>query len=298
MMNQNIERRAAANPGRGRRKFVPNLWHGVSAAGLMVVGFAWASQRPLDLTRPGARIELPAALVTTPAPATHFAYLSRALGEDEARRLEPTTFRVAQVLKRYARDDYVAERAAAAVVVEGEKHKLDPSLLVGLMIIENAKIEPTARSNVGATGLMQVMPFHAGEWGCGSTDLVNIESNICHGVNILAKYMKTSPNLDRALLRYNGCVRGTNTPNCHTYPTKVKRWQQHARTMMDVVGKGDDIKTVALIPRTNAVAKKAPAAKRTVAKAPAKKAPAAKRTVAKAPAKKAPAKSTRRVAAR
>jgi hypothetical protein len=25
-----------------------------------------------------------------------------------------------------------------------------------------------------------------------------------------------------ALLRYNGCVKGTNTPRCHTYPSKVK----------------------------------------------------------------------------
>jgi hypothetical protein len=286
-MNQNIERRATSNPGRGRRKFVPNLWQGAAAAGLMVVAFAWVSERPLDFTKPGARIELPGSLVTTPAQATYLTYLSRALGEDEARRLEPTTFRVAQVLKRYARDEYIAERAAAAVVAEGEKHKLDPSLLVGLMIIENAKIEPEARSNVGATGLMQVMPFHAGEWGCGSSDLVNVESNICHGVNILAKYVKTSPNLDRALLRYNGCVRGTNTPNCHTYPTKVKRWQQHAKTMMDVVGNGNDIKTVSLFPKVNTVAKKAPAR------------PAAKRAVAKAPAKKAPARTTtRRVASK
>jgi hypothetical protein len=28
----------------------------------------------------------------------------------------------------------------------------------------------------------------------------------------------------KGLLRYNGCVRGTNTPRCHTYPTKVARY--------------------------------------------------------------------------
>jgi len=26
------------------------------------------------------------------------------------------------------------------------------------------------------------------------------------------------------LLHYNGCVRGTNTPNCKTYPAKVKTY--------------------------------------------------------------------------
>ena len=26
------------------------------------------------------------------------------------------------------------------------------------------------------------------------------------------------------MLHYNGCVRGTNTPNCKTYPSKVQRY--------------------------------------------------------------------------
>jgi hypothetical protein len=30
--------------------------------------------------------------------------------------------------------------------------------------------------------------------------------------------------LMKGLLRYNGCVRGTNTPRCHTYPSKVQRF--------------------------------------------------------------------------
>ena len=34
--------------------------------------------------------------------------------------------------------------------------------------------------------------------------------------------------LRKGLLRYNGCVRGTNTPNCFRYPDKV---QQHVERM-------------------------------------------------------------------
>ena len=30
--------------------------------------------------------------------------------------------------------------------------------------------------------------------------------------------------VNKGLLRYNGCVRGTNTPNCRTYPNKVKTY--------------------------------------------------------------------------
>jgi hypothetical protein len=266
-MDQNTERRAVAPGSRVKRKFAPSLVQGLAALGLMVVAFAWVSQRPLTLGKPGTRIELPGSVVTAP-PSAHFAYLAQALGESEARRLEPVTFRVASVLKRYAKDEAVADRAAAAVVAESEKHNIDPSLLVGLMIIENAKIEPAARSNVGATGLMQVMPFHSGQWGCASTNLVNIEANICHGVNILAQYVRTSPTLDRALLRYNGCVRGRNTPNCHTYPNKVRNWAQHAKAMMAAVEQGQDIRTVSLFPRVSAPK---PAAKRAPARAPASK---------------------------
>ena len=34
----------------------------------------------------------------------------------------------------------------------------------------------------------------------------------------------TASDASKGLLRYNGCVHGTNTPNCKTYPTKVKNY--------------------------------------------------------------------------
>jgi hypothetical protein len=40
-----------------------------------------------------------------------------------------------------------------------------------------------------------------------------------------------------ALLRYNGCVRGTNTPRCHTYPSKVKNFVEKQATSI-CSGKG------------------------------------------------------------
>jgi len=250
-MNQPMERRAA--PVRRKARLALPRW-AVQAAGatmLLVGAVVWTASRPIADAGQGYR--LPGAVITAPSsnPAANLSYLSRAVGMDEAQRLAPVTEQVAAVLARYARDKSVVHRAAQAVVAEGQKHNLDPALLVGLMIIENARIDPSARSNVGATGLMQVMPFHAGQWGCESRNLVNIEANICHGVNILASYIKGSPNLDRALLRYNGCVRGRNTPNCHTYPAKVKGWANHASKMMTAVARGGDVRNVALIPRIN-----------------------------------------------
>lgn len=130
---------------------------------------------------------------------------------------------IARFLEKRGKESSLAERIAAAVVAEGEKHDIEPKFLVGLMITENAKFDPSAKSNVGATGLMQVMPFHAGKYGCESSRLDDVEGNICHGVQILADMKKRSKTLDKALLRYNGCVRGTNTPRCHTYPSKIRK---------------------------------------------------------------------------
>ncbi|MFL5470090.1 MAG: hypothetical protein ACJ8AE_09880, partial [Gemmatimonadaceae bacterium] len=52
------------------------------------------------------------------------------------------------------------------------------------------------------------------------------------GVSILADLIKRSPSVERALLRYNGCVRGTNTPHCHTYSGKVLAFAEQAATRM------------------------------------------------------------------
>lgn len=140
---------------------------------------------------------------------------------------EPTqeAFKISQVLKRYTRNDEVADRIANAVVVEGHKKMVDPTLLVGVMLVETDNLNPRAKSFVGARGLMQVMPFHRGQWGCKSRDLYDIEGNICHGVSILADAIKNAPNLRVALQRYNGCVRGSNTPGCSSYSRKVLRAQ-------------------------------------------------------------------------
>ena len=131
--------------------------------------------------------------------------------------------RIASVLGKYTPDRDRANRIAAALVKEGRRRNIGTSLLLGVLLTENPDLDPRATSPVGARGLMQVMPFHAGKWGCGSTDLFDIESNICHGVAVLADNLKDAKSLPTALLGYNGCVRGTNTPDCHRYPRIVYR---------------------------------------------------------------------------
>jgi len=129
---------------------------------------------------------------------------------------------IERVLLHYRDDKVVARRIATSLVREGRRAELAPDLLLAVLLVENPMLDPTARSSVGAIGLMQVMPFHAGNWKPCSGDLRQIETNICYGAQIFkANLQATKGDLERALLRYNGCVRGTNTPNCGLYPMHV-----------------------------------------------------------------------------
>ena len=136
---------------------------------------------------------------------------------------------LAQFLGGHTRQNGMAERIARAIVKEAEQLRVEPSLLTGVLLTENARLEPEAVSSQGAIGLMQVMRFHAGEYDCASDDLRQVESNICHGARVFGYYLKRTGDVRRALRRYNGCVTGANTPNCGRYPSKVLRTAQRVR---------------------------------------------------------------------
>jgi hypothetical protein len=126
------------------------------------------------------------------------------------------------VLLDYRNDRALARRIAVSLVREGAHTDVEPSLLLAVLLVENPWLDPNATSPVGARGLMQVMPFHRGAWGDCAPRLDDVEANICHGARIFASYLKaTRGDVHRALLRYNGCVTGSNTPDCHLYPSRV-----------------------------------------------------------------------------
>jgi soluble lytic murein transglycosylase-like protein len=127
---------------------------------------------------------------------------------------------LAQILRRTA-DPEIANRVARALVKEARQLQLSPSLLAGVLLTENSRLEPETVSNRGAVGLMQVMRFHAGVFDCDSDDLVQVEANICHGARVFAGYLKRTKDVRSALLRYNGCMRSRSTQSCRRYPSKV-----------------------------------------------------------------------------
>jgi soluble lytic murein transglycosylase-like protein len=138
---------------------------------------------------------------------------------------------LAQILRRTAEPE-IANRVARAIVKESRQLQISPSLLAGVLLTENSRLEPETISSRGAVGLMQVMRFHAGVFDCDSDDLFQVEANICHGARVFAGYLKRTNDVRSALLRYNGCVRSMATRSCRRYPSKVLRQAEHIRNQL------------------------------------------------------------------
>lgn len=177
---------------------------------------------------PGAVADSVARIEASP----EFAEQKRRFTEDLVR-----TGRISQ-----ARADSIAHFAVREAFLRG----IPPAIIFGVIETENAQFISRARSNVGAVGLMQVYPkVWARELNkrFGTTDIESDSTNLRYGVFILEHYLRppqrrksptatvrehvvaTAPGtLMKGLLRYNGCVRGTNTPRCHTYPRKVQQF--------------------------------------------------------------------------
>ncbi|HET8622915.1 MAG TPA: lytic transglycosylase domain-containing protein [Gemmatimonadales bacterium] len=128
---------------------------------------------------------------------------------------------LARALVRRNASPELADRIAEVVVTESRRLRLSPSLVAGVLLVENRQLDTTAVSSAGALGLMQVMPLHAGGWGCESDNLREVEANICHGTRILKRDVRRSSTLTIALRRYNGCVAAASTPRCRRYPARV-----------------------------------------------------------------------------
>jgi soluble lytic murein transglycosylase-like protein len=129
-----------------------------------------------------------------------------------------------------------AWQLADVAVREAYTRRVPPALILGVMLTENDELKSTARSSVGAIGLMQINPV---PWrGLGKLFGSNLKSdstNLKYGIYILdflaeraGREGDRETSWRTALLRYNGCKNGTNTPDCHRYPDVVRRAVQRS----------------------------------------------------------------------
>ena len=206
---------------RPSRAFLTSLAAGGMLGALLLTPVGHFSTAPLS---PPA--EDPSAGLADTQPATTPLADSASLEREVVARYDHLP--LAQILRRTA-DAEIANRVARALVKEARQLQLSPSLLAGVLLTENSRLEPETVSHRGAVGLMQVMRFHAGVFDCDSDDLLQVEANICHGARVFAGYLKRTKDVRSALLRYNGCVRSRSTQTCRRYPAKVLRQADRIR---------------------------------------------------------------------
>jgi soluble lytic murein transglycosylase-like protein len=151
-------------------------------------------------------------------------------------------------------DEGRADSIARVAVREAYHRRIPPALVLGVMLTENDQFKRNARSKVGAMGLMQIMPrvWMPNLGPILGRNLKDDETNLRYGVYILKHFAKrTADTLDAAnvtnvaLLRYNGCVRGSNTPDCRAYPEKVRR---HVNESAQTICSGRDFHECVALP--------------------------------------------------
>ena len=202
---------------------------------LLVIVYAVANTRPIYSTGGtlGEELRRHAPGLATAINGNDTSHIAQLMASPKFQAEKRNFFQDVMRLKQVdsARADSIAQFAVREAYVRG----ISPAIIFGVMLTENSRFVSNAKSNVGAVGLMQVYPK---VWltkelsSLFGRDLATDSTNVKYGVFILSQYFrprdKSGQTSERdwqtALLRYNGCVHGTNTPRCHTYPDKVQRF--------------------------------------------------------------------------
>jgi len=240
---QASDRRSAPTPSRRDKKPGPfKRWIGIAGRDLLIIMatvstiiFAIRHSNPIFANQPKVVAQL-----TKAAPVTKAVLDTAAITDTSARGRVVASAAFERDRKSFsdalvktgrvpqARADSISYYAVREAYVNG----IPPAVVFGVMLTENSRFISGAMSNVGAVGLMQVYPkvwlkALSNKFG---KDLASDSTNIKYGIFILKTYVKSDSGavskqaLGSGLLHYNGCVHGSNTPNCGTYPAKVKTY--------------------------------------------------------------------------
>ena len=136
-------------------------------------------------------------------------------------------------LTRFIDNELYRRRLLTMIQYEATRADLNPQMVLGLIEVESA-FRQYAVSNVGAKGLMQVMPFWQRYIGNESHNLFDIRTNLRYGCTILRHYSNLeNGNLHRALARYNGSLGSNRYPNA-VIGAWLNRWQWTLETQQPV----------------------------------------------------------------
>jgi len=113
----------------------------------------------------------------------------------------------ATLAKRYRVSGDATRSVVATAYREGSRIGLDPLLIIAVIAVES-RFNPIAESEMGAQGLMQVIPrFHRERLEPGTAEAVlDPHANIRLGARILKDYIKSGGTEVAGLQRYNGAT--------------------------------------------------------------------------------------------
>ena len=131
------------------------------------------------------------------------------------------------IAKRYR----IAPEATRALVEtaygEGQRVGLDPLLIMAVIAVES-RFNPIAQSNMGAQGLMQVIPAYHKEHmdAAGVDSVLDPHDNIRLGTRILKEYIRSGGTEVAGLQRYNGSADDATTAYAAKVLGEKQRLQQ------------------------------------------------------------------------
>ena len=112
------------------------------------------------------------------------------------------------IARRYRVSEVAVASFVDAAYRAGARHSIDPLLILAVMAVES-RYNPVAKSDMGAKGLMQVIPrFHLEKLADhgGELALLEPEVNILVGAQILREYMNRVRDTETALQMYAGAL--------------------------------------------------------------------------------------------
>jgi soluble lytic murein transglycosylase-like protein len=153
-------------------------------------------ERGLDAFRP---LVNPILVLTSGAPR------AVELADEQVVNLSPRMRAVGGYLSRkYRVADSALEKLLAAAEDAGAREGVDPLLLIAVMAVESG-FNPIAQSNMGAQGLMQVIPrFHQDKLEGLHAGMLEPATNIRVGARVLKAYIAQAGSVSAALQVYCG----------------------------------------------------------------------------------------------
>jgi soluble lytic murein transglycosylase-like protein len=130
--------------------------------------------------------------------------------------------------RRFMIASEATERMVAAAHRAARQVGLDPLLVLAVISIES-RFNPIAESGMGAKGLMQIIPkYHLAKLNAhgGEDAVLDPESNIFVGTQILQEYVHRTGSLEAGLQFYNGAFRDGSAQYAHKVMAERERLEQ------------------------------------------------------------------------